>query len=39
MSENWERKEFVEPQLTKFEEPLDEVTMSETCPYGQTCAW
>lgn len=26
------RKEFVEPELTKFNEPLDEMTMS-VCPY------
>ena len=27
MSEKEDRKEFVEPELTKFEEPLDEVTL------------
>jgi hypothetical protein len=28
MSEKDERKEFVEPELIKAEEPLDEVTMA-----------
>ena len=38
MSEKEDRKEFVEPELTKFEEPLDEVTMMPACLYGDACA-
>ncbi len=38
MSEKEDRKEFVEPELSKFNEPLDEVTLT-ACPYGQTCDW
>ena len=34
--ETKEKKEFVEPQLIKSEEPLDKVTM-EVGPYGQIC--
>ena len=32
MSEEKERKEFVEPELIKCEEPLDEVTESTGTP-------
>ena len=32
MSEKADRKEFVEPELSKFEEPLDEVTLTPV-PY------
>ncbi len=32
MSEKEERKEFVEPELIKCDEPLDEVTMLITIP-------
>jgi hypothetical protein len=39
MSEKEDRKEFVEPKLSKFEEPLDEVTMGFIGPYcGTDCA-
>ncbi len=31
MTEKEDRKEFVEPKLSKFEEPLDEVTLLINC--------
>ncbi len=43
MSEKADRKEFVEPELTKFEESLNEVTTGlagpggPACLYGTTC--
>ena len=33
MSEKEDRKEFVEPELTKFEDSLDDVTMQPPCAY------
>lgn len=38
MSEEKDRKEFVEPELVKYEEALDKVTMIDTCPYPGDCA-
>ncbi len=35
MTEKEDGKEFVEPELTKFEESLDEVTLNGSSPY--TC--
>jgi hypothetical protein len=34
MSEEKEKKEFVEPELIKFEKPLDKVTMQPGDTYG-----
>ena len=38
MSEKADRKEFVEPELSKFEESLDEVTLEINCDlYPDLC--
>ncbi len=36
MLEKEDRKEFVEPELSKFNEPLDEVTLMP-CAVGYDC--